>query len=174
MSSDAKEALDNAGTTRRFKKGDFLLKQGEISRFSFLIEQGTLRKYYLKEDKEITTELLFPEDSAISFASYTLQQPSKEYIQAIEDVTTSVTEHRAFQKLKLKFPEFMQLDLMMTEYHAMWLEERLFQFHTLDATQRYLRLLKEQPKYVENIQLTHIASYLGISLETLSRIRAKI
>ena len=63
---------------------------------------------------------------------------------------------------------------MMTEYYAMWLEERLLQFHTLDARERYLQLVKEQPHFVQKVQLTHIASYLGVSLETLSRIRAKI
>lgn len=68
----------------------------------------------------------------------------------------------------------MELDLMITEYHAMWLEERLFQFHSMDATQRYLLLLQDHPEFIRDIQLTHIASYLGVSLETVSRIRARI
>jgi hypothetical protein len=63
---------------------------------------------------------------------------------------------------------------MMTEYYALWLEERLFQFHTLDATERYKLLLEKQPHFVQQIPLTYLASYLGVSLETLSRIRAKI
>jgi hypothetical protein len=63
---------------------------------------------------------------------------------------------------------------MLTEYYAMWLEERLFRFHSLDATARYQLLLKEQPHFVQHIPLTYLASYLGVSLETLSRIRAEI
>jgi hypothetical protein len=55
----------------------------------------------------------------------------------------------------------------------MWLEDRLFQFHTMDATKRYQILLENHPHIIQNIPLTFIASYLGISLETLSRIRAK-
>jgi hypothetical protein len=62
----------------------------------------------------------------------------------------------------------------MTEYYALWLEHRLFQFHTMDATERYALLLKDQPHFVQQIPLTYLASYLGVSLETLSRIRAKI
>ena len=63
---------------------------------------------------------------------------------------------------------------MMTEYYAMWLEQRLFDFHTLDAAARYQKLLQKQPHIIKNIPLTIVASYLGISLETLSRIRARI
>jgi hypothetical protein len=62
---------------------------------------------------------------------------------------------------------------MMTEYYAMWLEDRLFQFHTMDAASRYQKLLKDHAHTIQNVPLTIIASYLGISLETLSRIRAK-
>lgn len=104
----------------------------------------------------------------------TLQQPSLEYIQAIEPLTASVTNYQAFQQLKQQHKDLVELDLMMTEYYALWLEERLFQFHSMDATQRYQWLLDKQAHFVQQIRLTYLASYLGISLETLSRIRAKI
>jgi hypothetical protein len=86
----------------------------------------------------------------------------------------SVTNYQAFQKIKKQHTSLLELDLMLTEYYAMWLEERLFQFHSLDATQRYQLLLSEQPHFIQQIPLTYLASYLGISLETLSRIRAKV
>ena len=63
---------------------------------------------------------------------------------------------------------------MLAEYYAMWVENRLFQFHTMTATKRYLEILTKSPHVVQTIPLTIIASYLGISLETLSRLRAKI
>jgi ribosomal protein L10 len=56
----------------------------------------------------------------------------------------------------------------------MWVENRLFQFHTLTAAERYSEILNKSPKIVQTVPLTIIASYLGITLETLSRIRAKI
>jgi CRP-like cAMP-binding protein len=92
----------------------------------------------------------------------------------LTDTVVSQTDFIAFQTAKADFPKLIELDLLMTEYYAVWLENRLFEFHTLDATQRYLHLLKEQSHIIQNIPLTYIASYLGISLETLSRIRAKI
>ena len=63
---------------------------------------------------------------------------------------------------------------MFAEYYAMWVKKKLFQFHTQTATQLYLDMLERSPHIIQTIPLTIIASYLSISLETLSRIRAKI
>ncbi|URC12289.1 Crp/Fnr family transcriptional regulator [Flavobacterium sp. B183] len=167
-------ALNNISTTRSLKKGEFLLRQDEICSKSYFIEEGIVRKYYLDDGKEITTELYFKEDIAVSFNSYCLQTTSNEFIQAVTDITVSQTDFKEFQNAKKQFPKLTELDLMLTEYYAIWLEDRLFQFRTLDATTRYLKLIKEHSHIIKNIQLTHIASYLGISLETLSRIRSKI
>jgi CRP-like cAMP-binding protein len=173
LSTKTMAALEDISVEKKFKKGDFLLLQNDICRKSYTIENGIARKYYLSEGKEITTELYFETDIAVSFESYSLQKPSKEFIQAISDITVSQIDYLAFQNAKNSFPDLETLDLLMTEYYAMWLEDRLFQFHTLDATARYQKLLKEHPHVVQSIPLTFIASYLGVSLETLSRIRAK-
>ena len=166
-------ALNAISVEKIFKKGDFLLRQDEICKKSYWIEKGIARKYYLNDGKEITTELYFENDIAVSFDSYCLQKPSREFIQALTDTTISQTDFGAFHKAKQQFPKLATLDLMMTEYYAMCLEDRLFQFHTMDATKRYRKLIKDHPHILQNIPLTLIASYLGISLETLSRIRAK-
>ncbi len=67
----------------------------------------------------------------------------------------------------------MELDLLITELYTAWLEERLLEFQTLNATQRYEKMRQQTPHLIQQVQLTHLASYLGISLETLSRIRSK-
>lgn len=167
------EALTATTSRKIFGKGDYLLQPGDVCRYSFLIESGLARKYYLTDGREVTTELYFSQDLALSLTSYATQSPSREAIQALSNTVTSRTDYRAFQALKFRFPALLELDLLLTEYHAMWLEERLMQFRTLDATQRYRLLIETQPHVVQTIQLTHVASYLGVSLETLSRIRAK-
>jgi CRP-like cAMP-binding protein len=171
---DTLTALNQISVEKVYKKGDFLLRQDEICKSSYWVLNGIARKYYLNEGKEVTTELFFDDDIAVSFDSYCLQQPSREFIQALTDITVSQTDHGKFQTAKQQYPKLIILDLLMTEYYAMWLEERLFQFHTMDATTRYKQLLEAQPHIIQNIPLTYVASYLGISLETLSRIRAKI
>lgn len=174
LDNETLTALQNISIEKTFKKGDLLLRQNEICTKSYLLIEGVARKYYLNDGKEITTELYFKNDLAVSFDSYTLQQPGKECIEALTDITVSITHYQAFQEAKANHPKLLALDLMLTEYYAMWVENRLFQFHTLSATERYLEILHKSPHIVQVIPLTIIASYLGISLETLSRIRAKI
>jgi CRP-like cAMP-binding protein len=173
LDKEALAALNAISVHKVVKKGAFLLQQNEVCKKSYWIEKGIARKYYLHDGKEITTELYFDNDIAVSFDSYCLQKPSKEYIQALTDATIAQTDFAAFQQAKQQFPTLATLDLMMTEYYALWLEDRLFQFHTMDATTRYVQLMNNHPHIIQNIPLTYIASYLGISLETLSRIRAK-
>ena len=174
LDKKVKDALADATQLRHFKKGEYLLSVGEVCKGGYLIQKGVARKFYLNEGKEITMELFFENDLAISLQSYTMQMSSCECIQAIEPVTASFTHYHRFQQLKQEHKSLWELDLMITEYYAMWLEERMFQFHTMDASERYQWLLKEQPHVIQQIPLTYIASYLGVSLETLSRIRAKI
>jgi len=175
LDGETQSALEQITSHKIFQKGEYLVRQDEICRHSFFIDKGIARKFYLTEGgREITTELYFADDLAVSFQSYTLQKPSREFILSLEETSVTTTDYQAFQQLKTDFPKLLELDLMMTEYYVMWLEERLLQFHTLDASGRYLQLVKEHPHFVQKVQLTYIASYLGVSLETLSRIRAKI
>jgi CRP-like cAMP-binding protein len=173
LDAETLSKLQDISIEKTFKKGEFLLRQDEVCKKSFWLEKGIARKYYLNDGKEITTEIYFENDIVVSFESYCLQKPSKEFIQVLTDSTISQTDFTAFQKAKIAFPKLVELDLLMTEHYAMWLENRLFQLHTMDATSRYKSIMQNEPQIVLNIPLTYIASYLGISLETLSRIRAK-
>lgn len=159
---------------KTFSKGDYLFRQDEVCKRIFWIKKGICRKFYLHDGKEITTEILFEDNFVSSAKSFVLQQPSNEFAQALSDVETWSLTKVKFDFLKTQHSELQSLDLKFVELYAIWLEERLFLFQTQDATSRYLKLLKEQPHYIQQIPLTYIASYLGISLETLSRIRAKI
>jgi CRP-like cAMP-binding protein len=174
LDNETQCALQTISSTKQYNKGELLLRQDEVCTKSYLLQNGIARKYYLNGAKEITTELYFENDIAVSFDSYSLQQPSREFIEALTDVTVSITYYQAFQDAKAKYTKLLTLDLMFAEYYGIWVENRLFQFHTLSATERYLEILNKSPHIIQSIPLTIIASYLGISLETLSRIRAKI
>jgi CRP-like cAMP-binding protein len=174
LNPQAKQALHNITVQKTYKKGSFLLQQDAVCQNSFLIETGVARKFYLNNGKEITTELYFTNDLAVAFNSYCLQQPSAEFIQAVTNVTTNQINYTAFTNAKSQHPQLLQLDLLLTEHYALWLEERLFELNTLNASKRYKKLLINQPHIIQQVPLTFIASYLSISLETLSRIRAKM
>jgi len=167
-------SLEMISRSRFFLKGDYLLRADNICNKSYWVENGILRKFYYHNSREITTEFYFANDLAISFDSYILQKPSREYIQALTDTAVNVTDYTNFQNLKAKHPQLQDLDFLLTEYYALWLEEKVFELYTQNATQRYKTLLRKSPHIIQQVQLTQIASYLNISLETLSRIRANI
>lgn len=168
------KALNEISYAKTYSKGDYLLKADSVCSNSYWVENGAVRKFYVHNNREITSEFYFKDDIAISFDSYTLQKPSREYIQAITDVTVNVTDYTSFQFQKTKHSQLRELDFLMTEYYALWLEEKVFELHTQNATQRYKALLTKSPHVIQQVQLTQIASYLNVSLETLSRIRANI
>lgn len=174
FSKETIDALDKITTVRQVRKGEILLQQNEICRKSFLIIKGVARKFFFSDKKEITTEFFFQDDIALSFKSYLYQKPSKEVIECLTDVTIETVDYTAFETAKKDFPQLMEYDILLTELYTIWLEDRLFDFHTMSARERYESLLKKSPEYFHHLKLTHIASYLGVSLETLSRIRARI
>jgi CRP-like cAMP-binding protein len=169
----ALEALEGITETETYPKGSLLLKAGHVCRNSFEIVTGIARKYHLHNGAETTNEIYFEHDLALSFASYALQRPSEEFIEALTDVTARVINYDSFQKAKEQYPMLRQLDLMLLEYYGIWVEDRMNQMRRYTATERYKLLLEHTPHIVKSVPLTYIASYLGISLETLSRIRSR-
>ncbi|WP_294205379.1 Crp/Fnr family transcriptional regulator [uncultured Chryseobacterium sp.] len=167
-------SIEENAEHRDFRKGEYLFHQDEVCRKIFWIRKGICRNYYLHDGKEITTEILFPGDFLKSAKSFVLDIPAQEFAQAITDVETWSLTRSRFNSLKEQHPELQKLGLYLVERHSLWLEDRLFQFQTQDATTLYLNLIQRCPEMIKTVPLTYIASYLGISLETLSRIRSRI
>lgn len=166
--------LDCVFMDRTYRKGSFLLQPGQVCTAHFLIIEGIARKFYRHGKREITTEIYFHDSVAVSLDSYIMQQPSGVCIQALTELTVTVINYREFQLLSRRFPEVMEMDKMFIEYYAVWFEQRLREFQTLGAPERYRRLIDQEPRIVQSVPVTIIASYLNVSLETLSRIRSKL
>ncbi|MCT3924186.1 Crp/Fnr family transcriptional regulator [Elizabethkingia anophelis] len=171
---ETKNVMDRLMTIKHLKKGELLLQENEVCRKSYFMVNGIARKFFILDNKEVTTEFFFEEDIAVSFESLVNQKPSKEVIECLTDVTVEAVDYNAFYQIRGQYPQLMEYVILVTELYVIWLEDRIFDFHARSATDRYLNLLKKYPEYIHHIKLTHISSYLGISLETLSRIRAKI
>ncbi|WP_422004191.1 Crp/Fnr family transcriptional regulator [Roseivirga pacifica] len=171
---EVKNHLNSIEHVKRFSKGELLLAEGKVCRKSFHISKGIARKFFRNDAKEVTTDFFFQDDIAIAFNSYTFQTPSRETIQCLTDVEARVTHREDWDAAKAKFPQLLELDILLTEIHAGLLDEELYDLRVLSATERYQKLLTESPEVLQSVKLTHIASYLNISLETLSRIRARL
>jgi len=171
---EAQRSLENLLVRKQVKKGEYLLAEGFVCRNCIIIEEGIARKFLISKNKEITMELYFKDDIAVSFDSLCNQSASNEWIQTLSDVTITLLNFQDFQKLKSTYPELIKLDLIIAEHYTIWLEKKLISFRCFNASERYLHLLENNPHYVQKIPLFIIASYLGVAIETLSRIRAKI
>ena len=166
--------LEKAFVDKKFSKGSYLLRPGQICTSHLLIRKGIARKFYKHRDKEITTEIYFHDDVAIALDSYIMQKPADVYIEPLTELEVTIIDSGRFNKVKKTYSEVMLMDKMFIEYYAVWFEQRLKEFQTLDASRRYLKLVEKEPQIVQFLPVTIIASYLNVSLETLSRIRSKI
>lgn len=166
--------MEGGFSKKEFSKGTFLLKPGQICTSHLLINEGVVRKFYKHNEREITTEIYFHDDVAVALDSYIMRKPAEVYLEALTKVEVTVINYTQFDKVKKKYSDVMMLDKMFIEYYAVWFEQRLKQFQTMDASQRYMNLLEKKPKIVQMLPVTIIATYLNVSLETLSRIRSKL
>lgn len=140
----------------------------------YFLETGSLRGYYNLDGKEITHWFGFENDFITSFHSFITQQPAIESIQLLENSTLWSISKEALTGLYNQHHEIERLVRIVYEQYYIRLEERYVNAQFKTATERYEELLQQRPHIVERVSLGHIAAYLGISQETLSRIRSRL
>ena len=156
------------------QKGDFFLKQGQIVSSLFILETGLVRSFYIKEDREIVSWFGFENIILGSVLPLFYDLPSFENIQFLEASTYHYISTKDLNEIYKNSQEMNTIGRKMAEEYCKILEDRVMSLQTETAIQRYHSLLKNQPDTTQRISLGHIASYLGITQETLSRIRKNI
>jgi CRP/FNR family transcriptional regulator, anaerobic regulatory protein len=170
---DAQTYIELNIQTRLIRKKEFFLKPGETCREILFVEKGLLRSYYEGAEKEITNWFMQENQLVISVNSFFTQTPADEYVQAIEDCMVWPLRYEHYQYLFAHYHSFCLIALKLTEYYYMLSEQRLRIMRQKDAEARYRYLLMLHPEIMNRAPLGHIATYLGIKQETLSRLRAK-
>ena len=173
LSNDALEALYNCFEKITLAKNEFLLREGKICRHLYFLEQGALRGFYNLDGKEVTHWFGFEKDFVTSFHSFTTGEPAVENIQLIEGCILWAISKETLTALLTKHHEVERLLRIAYEKYYIRLEERFVNAHFKTACKRYENLLLQAPHILERVPLGFIAAYLGISQETLSRIRSK-
>jgi len=156
-------------------KGDYLLKIGETANEYYCLEKGLIRSYVLDYNgNDITTEFFCDNQVVVEVNSLFQRIPSQENFQAITDCVCWKIDFDSFQKL---FHEI----LGFSEWGRAWMSQSLFYFKhrsvsmiTQSATDRYLDLQNQRPQVLKEAPLKNIASYLGITDTSLSRIRKEL
>lgn len=173
LSIDAEREISNLILKEEVSKGALLLDEGKICRRWYFLSKGTMRTYFYQKGKEVTY-WIYPENSIVtSWHSYLLRKPSAEYIEATEDITIYSLTYDQWQELYLKYPELDRFGRLAMEETVALIDDFYKGYYFLTAREKYNLLIAVFPDITQRVNLGHIASMLGISQETLSRVRGK-
>ncbi|MBC7948288.1 MAG: Crp/Fnr family transcriptional regulator [Chitinophagaceae bacterium] len=172
VSPEAIEYINQHSYPQRVDRGTFLLKAGEVSRHLYFIRRGVIRAYIKDGTKEITTWITAENEVVASIRGFNLQQPSMENLQAIEECDLVVADFESLQYLYTHHMEMNIVGRKLLEHYYRDAEERAFISRIPNATKRYHHFLNTQGHLSNRIPLKYIASYLGMTIETMSRIRS--
>lgn len=172
LSEQELDQIWEAHTPVLIKKTELLLKEGEVAAGYYLVEEGIVRAFVHDYDNnEITTEFFCVNDIVIIPASLFQKIPSKETLQAITPCKLWKIDYEKFQALFHTIGGFREWGRVWFSYQVFNMKQRSLDMITETASSRYLKLLKEKPQIIQQAPLKQIASYLGITDTSLSRIR---
>jgi CRP-like cAMP-binding protein len=173
LSRESMNAFTAAWKQWTTPKDFFLLKENSVSDYIYFIEKGVARIYYYKNAKEITEWVAMDGQFFLSITSFFQRTPSSLIIQTIEPSVVYGIHHDDLMKFADEHHDIERLLRKMVTLSLILSQERMDSIQFESAQQRYEKLLQKTPQIVQRVPLTYIASFLGITLETLSRIRSQ-
>ena len=174
LTEEIKTCIAESSDIITIKKKNKLLDIGDTCKYIYFVYKGSLRSYYLdQEGKDNTSWFLFENELAISVYSFFTQKPSFEALETLEDCVLLSLSFSKLQQLYQQSPEFNYIGRILTEQYYIRSEAKANALRMLSAKERYRQLLTQYPHIIQRVPLGHIASYLGITQHTLSRIRSK-
>lgn len=157
-----------------FRKGKLLLKAGQLCDHIYFIQKGAVRGFIKEGTKDITTWITVEGEVVSSISSLDKREPVMENMQAIEDCELLALTWADYQNLFIRFPEFNIVARKILQKYYQDAEGRAFIARITNAENKYRLFLTRYGHLANRIPLKYIASFLGITLETLSRVRKKL
>lgn len=159
-------------TEQTFAKGDFIVSEGERNTNFYILKQGIWRGYALKEGTEVSLWFVSTGDSAFSSWGYVANQSSQIYIESVTDSAAYMISRPDLEMLFAESIEMANFGRRIFEQEILSVDNVTLAFGTPTAKERYLTLLEANPELLQHVPLKHLASYLYITPQSLSRIRA--
>ncbi len=158
---------------RSVKKNDFLLREGETCKDLIFVQSGCLRLYYSTDEIEVSVWFALKHSSAIEIYSFISETPTNYYLQAIENTEILFLPKTELNKLYIRYPKMQEMMRKFWEDVILHLLERFTALQRDSAEQRYLDLLNK-PELLQTIPQKYLASFIGVTPTSLSRIKKNI
>ena len=159
---------------RKFKKKSILLNIGKVSDEVFYLIKGCIRLYCEKDGEELSTYFFTENMFAGSYDSFLSRKPSKVAIETLEECEVLVLSHKSQEKLYKVFPKMNEFIRKAIEQRFVLLHDLFISYLLNSPEERYLMLLKDRPELLQRIPQHQIASFLGVTRVSLSRIRNRV
>lgn len=173
FSAEELEGITSKFYSKQVKKNDYLLRNGDVCKDIVFVQKGCLRLYYVKDDVEVSVWFAFPQSSAIEIYSFISGNPSNYFLQAIEDSEVLCLRKTELEKLYQGQPKMETMMRNFWEDVILNLIDRFTALQTDSAEKRYRDLLNK-PAYLDTIPQKYLASFIGVTPTSLSRIRRQI
>jgi CRP/FNR family transcriptional regulator, anaerobic regulatory protein len=154
-------------------KKTLLLKAGRICDQIWFLERGLARNFSEVEGKVYTNDIVIDGELFGSFGSFVSREPSSENIELLEDSVLYHITYDALQELYRKFPQMERTGRLIAERYYLSLASQTQRLRTMSSAERYNYLFENKPEIVKRAPIGVIASYLGMTIETLSRVRGR-
>lgn len=159
---------------KEYKKGDLILREGEVENYLSFVEDGTARLFFVKQNRELTTRFVFKYQYLTSYDSFLQRSPSRCNVEALTDLVVWQINYDDLQEVYTKSSQGNLIGRVTVEYIYLAKSDKEFSYLSESAEERYLKLMKEHPELFQLVALKHIATYLGVTPQALSRIRRRI
>lgn len=165
--------VDNT-VVKSFKKGTILLNEGQVAKKCYLVLKGLVREYYLVDGIEKSTAFYTEEQPVTPFTSLTTQEPSKHFLVCGEDCVLTEGTQDLEQEMCAKIPRLNSIIRDEVEKDTGKAKDEFAAFMTSSPEGRYENLMRDRPELFNRVPQHQIASYLGVTPESLSRIRKRL
>jgi len=174
LSAKSKAALASVLKRLEFPKGEVLVKPNTVCHRLYFIEKGLTRTYYFKDGKDITDWLSAENTFAVSIISFITRKPDRRAIELLEPSILLSIHVDELERLCATYHDIERMTRLLISFGLVQLQQKFDDVHFETALQRYQNLMITNPTLIQRVPLGMIASYLGITQETLSRIRSQI
>lgn len=174
LSPEAIGILDSIVRVVKLSKGEYLQLEGNVSKHWGIVAEGLVRVYYMEGEEEITEQLIRENEDFMDYDSFLDQTPSRRFIQMIEPTTLFLISRLECEEACANNLELRRLFRRMMECKLLYVKRKTQQSIFKSAKERYDDLIARKPDLILRVPSVYIASFLGVTPETLSRIRSNV